>query len=675
MYFLMEQLVNIFKTDLNEGGFESDCNISCQEFESSDHRFQSRYYYLKNGIIKCTAKGSITIETALQAQRFFNDYLGILKSKKQTGPYYLVMDMRQVKGADKEARNYLYLDTKSLFENGTLAFATVIQPNAFVRTIGKIWLKLSSKINYSFHKTEAEAYQALLTKKFRDQEATLKTDYVMSELNDLKSRFEQDFIMLNGKKYPVYSKPSWKFHTDQSEIYYYLINSNIILCIASGKLTKQAWNFCMHTLRDIVQTSGQTNLTLILEGSKMASVSLEVKRSVLLFDQEISQFIHRKYFILSSVHRVLLRIFHFTHPKFVKSVVLSSSIQEAITGALIHKELSQDLGTTIPPWRKDPTKLKLMSKRELINHIKDSEELQQDRMNTMFEIFGRITWDKSFQPDHLEINENDPYFDLFNGVNLLQDDVYSMIKELRDLNQQLENKVRTRTTELQRKNRDLVKVNQELDSLVYRVAHDLRSPLASLTGIINLLNQEKDQAQKEQLNQLVHQSIGKMNQFINENIELSRGNTAKQNRVDFKGLIDEILSETNFMKNARGMVTEIKMTQSTDFKTDLTKLKVILRNLISNSIKYKSPERTLKLIFEVKKANGEQVVNIRDNGIGISCNNLQKVFNKFYRVDNGGEGSGLGLHIVKDMMDKLQGRIDINSVPGEGTCVSLIFTS
>jgi PAS domain S-box-containing protein len=223
---------------------------------------------------------------------------------------------------------------------------------------------------------------------------------------------------------------------------------------------------------------------------------------------------------------------------------------------------------------------------------------------------------------------------------------------------------------LQKSNEELTKRNNELDRFVYSVSHDLRAPLASILGLIEISKNENDLNNRDNYLQLMQKSIYKLDEFIKEIIEYSRNNRVQINvePIDFEQLIKDIFAELSFMQESKPIDLKIKINKKIPFYSDLHRLKVIFNNLISNAIRYSDkykPKPFIAIKIEIEEKNA--FIEICDNGQGIGENHLNKVFEMFYRANSKTNGSGLGLYIVKESMDKLGGEISVESKIGEGT--------
>jgi signal transduction histidine kinase len=258
-------------------------------------------------------------------------------------------------------------------------------------------------------------------------------------------------------------------------------------------------------------------------------------------------------------------------------------------------------------------------------------------------------------------------------------------RELLGFNENLEAKVLERTKELndqintrkeaeeklQRTNQELSKRNTELDNFVYSVSHDLRAPIASVLGLINLAKKDKDAAMKDIYLEKINGSALQQDNFIKEILDQSRNSRLEVRReeIKFEPMIEETFNQLKFATSTGKSVERvITVNQNRPFFCDQWRLKVILNNIISNSIRYRNgKDPVIKVNVEVDHKTAK--IAIEDNGKGIAKEHLDQVYKMSYRATDDGAGSGLGLYIVKEAIDKLQGSIHIDSEVGRGTIV------
>ena len=144
--------------------------------------------------------------------------------------------------------------------------------------------------------------------------------------------------------------------------------------------------------------------------------------------------------------------------------------------------------------------------------------------------------------------------------------------------------------------------------------------------------------------------------------------------IHFADLLTDISGNLKFMGTEDQRQVDIRTTirNGVPFYSDKSRIGIILNNLISNSIRYQNPQAAdpfVEVNVDVSESAAE--IRIRDNGIGIDRENQAKVFNMFYRVSSQSIGSGLGLYIVKETVEKLHGAIELRSEPGKGSEFSI----
>ena len=258
-------------------------------------------------------------------------------------------------------------------------------------------------------------------------------------------------------------------------------------------------------------------------------------------------------------------------------------------------------------------------------------------------------------------------------------------RKLEEFNENLETMVQQRTRALNeeintrkeaeekiaRTNRELSKRNTELDNFVYSVSHDLRAPIASVLGLINLAKKDKDISMKLMYLEMINKSALQQDDFIKEILDQSRNSRleVKREEIMFEPLIDETFTQLKFATSAGQSVERVvTVDQKGPFYSDRWRLKVILNNIISNAIRYRNGKDPVIKVDVLINENLASVA-IQDNGKGIEREHLPNVYKMFYRATDDGAGSGLGLYIVKEAIDKLNGQIDIQSEVGKGTVV------
>jgi signal transduction histidine kinase len=234
----------------------------------------------------------------------------------------------------------------------------------------------------------------------------------------------------------------------------------------------------------------------------------------------------------------------------------------------------------------------------------------------------------------------------------------------------------TQKEELRSANEELVVVNSELDNFVYRSSHDLVAPLKSLSGLISIAKDEKNESTLQDYFGMMDTSISKLEVFIKSILEYSSNAKAEveQSSINLHNLIDDIVEDLKYFEQSERVTLNRNFKKSTCLTSDLKRCKIVLSNIIANAVKYHNFQQDEPCInMSVLQNKGYVEISIEDNGQGIDSSRVDKIFDMFYRASHSSHGSGLGLYIVKDTMHKLGGKISVQSTLGKGTTFTLKF--
>jgi signal transduction histidine kinase len=223
--------------------------------------------------------------------------------------------------------------------------------------------------------------------------------------------------------------------------------------------------------------------------------------------------------------------------------------------------------------------------------------------------------------------------------------------------------------EVRVKNETLEKTNRELDRFLYSASHDLRSPLMSIKGLVDIIYNEATDTKLKEYMKMMNGRIDKLDSFIQDIIDYSRNEKTeiKREPVDISSLIGEVLRNFQYLEGASSIEMEQSILIKEPVMLDKSRVTVVLNNLISNAIKYHTKLKGSFIRIEAKQEGDNLIISIADNGQGIDPAHIDKIFDMFYRASNQSKGSGLGLYIVKEALDKLQGAITVESEFHKGT--------
>lgn len=230
---------------------------------------------------------------------------------------------------------------------------------------------------------------------------------------------------------------------------------------------------------------------------------------------------------------------------------------------------------------------------------------------------------------------------------------------------------------LHKQNKMLIKVNQELDRFVYSTSHNLRSPLMSVLGLLNISRKEVENKNYSRLLEyfdMMGASIEKLDNTLKEIIDYSKNARAeiKIEKIELYECLQECIESLNYLEGANEIKKEIIIDGNDVIYCDTDRLRVIFISIISNAIKYRDLNKEeKKLSITVHSYPFKTSISIRDNGVGIFSNYVDKVFDMFYRATDKSHGAGLGLYIAKETVDKLGGKISIDSEIESGTTVEI----
>ncbi len=610
-------------------------------------------------------------------------------------------------------------------------------------------------------------------------------------------------LCIADKTFPLIAKPDWRLESKLPEmrLVAILVDHNILFTKVRGTLNAAFMQQVFNLFNRIIEES-EDKIYLVLDLQDLDQLSLLTRAVMDQNERKLRKFWNHIAIIPSPLGNTMISLYRLFRPHKLRLLTKLNSVSEAFQHMIDLKSGSDpdDPEETEKSIEKNPDIARL-TREELIvtlnDQLEDHRKLKleyQAKIDRLFEYIGRITWDKTFQPSGLETDETDPFFNLFNAVTFLRQDVADLIDELKivdeslvepgikqsqpsmvrdsnlrailenndasiwllddqyrliDFNESfaaafetvygaslkpgmvkldyLPDKALKKTwkerydntlkgqkgtyidshnfgdrdhiyeittypirhkervvgisifsreitqqksaqKKLLRRNRQLKKLNRELDRFAYSVSHDLRAPLISLQGLIEVaLKDHKTEHLLDYLNKM-NNSVKKLEHFIEDVTSYSRNTKVpvSTQRIDFKKLVGDTLEELKYINVEKKVEKKIAV-EGVSCYSDPNRLHVIMSNLISNSFRYTDPEKSVVKIGVSVKADPNQIrLSLRDNGIGIEPLHLKHIFEMFYRGTDKSGGSGLGLYIVKETITKLNGSIRVKSNLREG---------
>jgi len=228
-------------------------------------------------------------------------------------------------------------------------------------------------------------------------------------------------------------------------------------------------------------------------------------------------------------------------------------------------------------------------------------------------------------------------------------------------------------------NEELKLKNDSLDSFVYRVSHDLKAPVVNIQSLLTMIKLKMAGNKMPELTKpffFLDKSVNKLEQTIFDLLEVSRIEKSletTQNWIRLEEVLTKVKSENSESIDAK------KVTIKSDFKVanlyySLPNLESIFSNIITNGIKYSSDKRPPEIHLSTEQKDGFVCLQIKDNGIGMDLEKHgKKLFGMFNRFHNHVEGSGVGLYIVKKIIETSGGKIEVESQVEKGTTFKMFF--
>ncbi len=250
---------------------------------------------------------------------------------------------------------------------------------------------------------------------------------------------------------------------------------------------------------------------------------------------------------------------------------------------------------------------------------------------------------------------------------------------LKELSESLEQQVEARSEELEAQKEALQEANSYLDSFVNGAAHDLRAPITQIKGFLMLARDLEDPEQIHSILKELEQATYNMERTLNGMIDLidfARETGSGSVRVDLSAIVLETIDGLfPMLEEAKGTIC-VDMPPRLEFGYIQPYLKSVCYNLLANAIKYRSYERSLRVIVSARRETDYVVLSIKDNGIGIDMERFgQHLFQPFKRLTAEREGTGIGLSIINKVVRRNGGYIEVDSSLGKGARFTVYLKS
>jgi Signal transduction histidine kinase len=226
--------------------------------------------------------------------------------------------------------------------------------------------------------------------------------------------------------------------------------------------------------------------------------------------------------------------------------------------------------------------------------------------------------------------------------------------------------------------KDLEKVNADHNTFIYAVSHDIKQPLSIIALMAEVLQDAFDKNNSKQFLkgiETLNRSARNMKEILNdftEHIKVKAEKSPENERLNIENICEDVILALKDEIHHKGVSITASF-KTSEIQFSRKNARSIVYNLIHNAIKYKSADKPLQIIIKTKKIKDYVLLTIQDNGLGIDKEHHKMIFKKFTRIDSIEEGTGLGLYIVSSMMENNGGKIEVKSVPGEGSTFKVYF--
>ena len=223
---------------------------------------------------------------------------------------------------------------------------------------------------------------------------------------------------------------------------------------------------------------------------------------------------------------------------------------------------------------------------------------------------------------------------------------------------------------LQQQNAELMTTNASLEQFSYVVSHDLRSPIASVRAILDLSKTETNLENLREYQRFQEISLKKLDDFVTDILHYSKNTKTEitYSQINFKEFLQEVITQHRYDDNGDNVKISIEIDQKADFYTDTYRMGIIFNNLVANALRYSDLQKSQpNLLIKGFCNENNAIISFIDNGIGIEKEYLDKIFEIFYRANTHAKGTGIGLYLVKEYLQKIKGTVSVRSVFGKGT--------
>jgi len=247
--------------------------------------------------------------------------------------------------------------------------------------------------------------------------------------------------------------------------------------------------------------------------------------------------------------------------------------------------------------------------------------------------------------------------------------------------QHLNEELKARNQELYAANEQLTRTNVDLDNFIYAASHDLKSPITNIEGLLTVLDQQLPPASRqapevEPVLGMMHDSVLRFKrtiELLSDVTKLQKENSQPATDVALAAVVDEVRLDLLPQLQQAGAELDLAINNCSSVSFSAKNLRSVVYNLLSNALKFRHPGRPPHVRISCRSENGFTVLEVQDNGLGLDDAQQQELFTMFRRLHTHVEGTGIGLYMVKRMVENVGGYMRVHSTPGVGSTFAVHF--
>lgn len=276
---------------------------------------------------------------------------------------------------------------------------------------------------------------------------------------------------------------------------------------------------------------------------------------------------------------------------------------------------------------------------------------------------------KTSEQQRLEIKDkNQMLLDKSEELSIAKEEIEAINKELSESNKHLEEKVEQRTKLLR-------ETNEEMDQLVYSLSHDFRTPMVNAQGLVILAKSMESSDLIEDLLEKIATCLHRFDELLHDmtNYAVYWDKKLEQSEVSVNSVLHQVWQDLKHQHHSKVAFNFQGLGNEIVWQTHPEKLRVLLYCILSNAVRFQREKVAGAVCVSYESIGSDVHITVKDNGQGISSENLKRVFEMYYRGNKDSKGAGLGLYIARGIATQIRGDIHIESEVNAGTQVSLIF--